>query len=123
MDGVPPALSLRAVSHSGLVLAGVLLLAVGLGDTIAGRTKIAQYEDLLRTTAVAPAPVDPAALFPTASESQERHDLARAKLAFYHLLVTVGQILSAGGLVLAAAGVLRLRISAARLAHDPPVAN
>lgn len=123
MDSEPPGLSLRAVTHSGLVLAGALLLAVGLGDTIAGRTKIAQYQELLQTTAVSPAPADPAALFPTASEGQERHELARAKLAFYHLLVTVGQLLCAAGLILAAAGILRLRVHSARFASDPPAAN
>lgn len=103
-------LSVRALARSGLVIAGLLLLSVGLGDSIAGRAKVAQYEDLLRTTTAAPEPVDPSALFPTASENHERNELARAKLGYYHLLITVGQIFSAAGLVLIAGGVLRLRI-------------
>lgn len=115
-------LSIGALTRSGLVLAGLLLLGVGLGDAVAGRTKIAQYEELLQTTA-APAAADPAALFPTATEGQERHELARAKLAFYQLLLTVGQLLAALGLVLMAVGVLRLRIQSVRLAAEPPAAN
>jgi hypothetical protein len=115
-------LNLRALAGSGLVLAGLLLLGVGLGDSIAGRTKITKYEQLLRTTAGA-ASADPTALFPTASESQERHELARAKLAFYHLLVTVGQVLSAAGLILMAAGVLRLRLRTPRPAAGTTPVN
>ena len=112
---------LLALGRSGLVVAGLLLLGVGLGDTIAGRMKIAQYEELLRTTAVPP-PRDPAALFPTASEGAERHDLVRTKLAFYHLLQNAGQLLSALGFGLIALGILRLRMRAAP-AGDPPLAN
>jgi hypothetical protein len=119
----PPGLSLRTVTRNALVLAGLLLLGVGLGDSIAGRTKIAQYEELLQTTVDIPAPVDPAALFPTASESHERHELARAKLAFYQLLLTAGQFLSGAGLLLMAIGILRLRFQAGRLAPEPPVPN
>lgn len=104
--------------RSGLVISGLLLLAVGLGDSLAGQAKIAQYQELLRTTA-APAPADPAALFPTANESSERHGIARAKLAFYHLWLTVGQLLSALGFALLALGVLR----ALRASPGPRPAN
>lgn len=100
--------TVRSLVRSGLVLAGLLLLGVGIGDTIAGRSKIAQYEELVRTTAASVPPRDPAALFPTASEGSERHELARAKLAFYQLLLTAGQLLSAMGFALLALGVLRL---------------
>src|SRR4051794_29175676 len=112
-------LSIRGLARSGLVIAGLLLLGVGLGDSIAGRTKVAQYEELLRTTAPVPPP-DPTALFPTASENAERQELARTKLGFYHLLVTVGQVLSGAGLVLIAAGVIRLRIRGDDFATEPP---
>jgi hypothetical protein len=105
--------SLHAVLRSGLVLAGLLLLCVGLGDIVAGQNKRAQYESLREATAPR-GPRDPAALFPTASESEERHELAKAKLAFYQLLITFGQLLSATGFALIALGVLRVRMRAAR---------
>jgi hypothetical protein len=107
--------------RSGLVVAGLLLLGVGVGDTVAGRIKIAQYEELLRTTPVPP-PLDPTALFPTATEGRERQDLARTKLAFYHLLVTAGTLLSALGFGLIAIGILRVRARTAVRA-DLPAAN
>ena len=100
--------SIASLARSGLVLAGLLLLGIGLGDTIAGRLKIAQYEETVRTTAALVPPPDPAALFPTATEGSERHELARAKLAFYQLLLTAGQLLSAAGFALLALGVLRV---------------
>jgi hypothetical protein len=99
--------------RSSLIVGGLLLAGVGVADTIAGRSKIVQYEELLRTTAVPPA-ADPAALFPTASEGEERHELARAKLDFYQLFCQAGQILSALGLTLIALGVLRLRVRTLR---------
>jgi hypothetical protein len=105
--------SLHALLRSGLVLAGLLLLGVGVGDLFAGHSKRAQYEELRDTTA----PVgqrDPAALFPTASESEERHELAKAKVGFYELLITFGQLLSATGFALIALGVLRLRMRTIR---------
>jgi hypothetical protein len=89
---------------------------------VAGQSKIAQYADVLRATA-APAPAAPAALFPQASEGEERHRILRAKLAFYQLLVTAGQLLSALGCVLIASGVLRLWLRASRPPADLPLSH
>ncbi len=89
------------------MLSGLLLLGVGVGNTLAGRAKLAQYDAALRT-APDVTPRDPAALFPKPSESDERRDMALAKLAFYELVLTFGQILSAAGFALVAAGVLRI---------------
>jgi len=107
--------------RSGLVLAGLLLLGVGLGNLYAGHSKVAQYQELVRTPTVH-VPHDPAALFPPASESEERQALARAKVAFYQLLVTVGQFLTATGAALIAIGVLRFWMRAPR-APGPAAAN
>lgn len=108
--------TLRALGKSGLVLAGLLLVGVGVGNSIAGHTKIAQYEDTLRGIP-APPPQNPTTLFPRKSPAEERIEQARAKLAFYQLLVSAGQLLSAVGFALVAAGVLRLlRVRAARAA-------
>ena len=109
--------TILALGRSRLVVAGLLILGIGIVDLVAGRTNIARYEELLRATVVQP-PADPAALFPTASEAQERYDLARAKVAFYHLLVTTGQVLSAFGFALLALGLLRFRLRALRPAPE-----
>src|SRR3989442_8815905 len=108
---------LHALTRSALVMAGLLLLAVGVGDVIAGWTKIGQYRELVRATASIERP-DPAALFPTANEGQERHAVAVAKLAFYQLVVTTGRMLAAFGFALMAAGVLHVRIRTLRAAGN-----
>src|SRR5438046_9356223 len=113
---------LHALTRSALVMAGLLLLAVGVGDVIAGWTKIGQYRELVRATASIERP-DPAALFPTANEGQERHAVAVDKLAFYQLVVTTGQLLAALGFTLMAAGALRVRIRALRAAGGLPGAG
>ena len=118
----PPPLTAYTIARSGLVLTGLLLLAVGFGNMVAGQSKIAQYREVLSATAV-PAPADPASLFPQVSEGEERHHLVRAKLAFYQLLVTAGQLLCAVGAALIGFGVLWLWIRAARAPADIPAAN
>ncbi len=122
--GAPPPLTVHAFTRSGLVLTGLLLLAVGLGNMVAGRTKIAQYKDVLSVTStLPPAPADPASLFPRPSEGEERSHLVRAKLAFYQLLLTAGQLLSASGAALVGFGALRVWWLAARLPADVTAAN
>jgi hypothetical protein len=103
--------SIRSLVHSGLVWAGLLLVAVGLGDAIAGRVKITQYQEAVRSAPSLEAR-DPAALFPTANEGQERRAVALAKLGFYQLLFTSGQIMAATGFLVLLLGVLRARFRA-----------
>ena len=102
-----PSTGAYGLARSGLVLAGLLLLAVGFGNLVVGRSKIVQYEEVLRVAAPARAAADPGVLFPPTNDSDERHELALAKLAFYHLLLTAGQLLSAVGVLLLSLGVLR----------------
>ena len=108
-----PGLPFSALSRNGFVLVGLLLLGVGLGDAVAGRIKLAQYQAIVRA-APAATPRDPTALFATASEGHERDELARAKLGFYQLLFTAGQMLSALGFVLLVTGVVQLRLRTPR---------
>src|SRR5262249_30355450 len=109
---VEPSLPYRPV-RSGFMVAGALLLAVGIGDMVAGRAKLREYRALV-ALAPAPEPHDPAALFPKASEAQERYAVAQAKLAFYQLLFLVGQLLAAGGVLLMGIGVFRQRLRTLR---------
>ena len=118
----PAPLTAHVLARSGLVLTGLLLLAVGFGNMVAGESKISQYGDVLRATPVR-APADPAALFPPASEGAERQRILRAKLAFYQLLVTAGQLLCALGCTLIAFGILRLWLRAARPPADVPLSH
>lgn len=112
----PSDITVHALVRSPLVLAGLLLLSVGIGNSITGHSKIVQYEEVLRTTPSAPPP-DPAVLFPKPSEASETRALAQTKLVFYQRLLSIGQLLSALGFALLAAGVLRLLRPAVRLAN------
>ena len=105
--------TMHGLTRSALVMAGLLLVVVGVGDVIAGWAKIGQYRELVRLTAAVERP-DPAALFPTANEGQERYNIAVDKLAFYQLVVTAGRTLAALGFALMAAGVLHVRIRTLR---------
>jgi hypothetical protein len=106
-------LTIRALARSRAFVAGLLLLAVGLGDVVAGRTKLAQYQAVLAQEVVTP-PRDPATLFPKVTEAEEQRAVARAKLGFYNVLFLAGQILTLAGLVLLIAGLLALRRRATR---------
>jgi hypothetical protein len=94
--------------RSPWVVAGLILLAVGVGDVIAGRSKLAQYQAVLAQP-VAAKPRDPARLFPKVTESQEQRAVASAKLGFYNQLFLAGQILSVAGLVFIVIGLVRSR--------------
>lgn len=95
-----------ALLRTPLVLSALLLLSIGIAETLVSRVKIDEYDTLLRETPAVVAK-DPAALFPTATEEQEARELAEAKLAYYHLLLTAGQLLAGVGLILFAAGLFR----------------
>jgi hypothetical protein len=101
--------------RNGFIVAGALLFAVGVGDMVAGRAKLREYRAVV-ALAPAPDPPDPAALFPKASEAQERYAVAQAKLAFYQLLFLVGQLLAAAGVLLIGIGAFRQRLRSLRSA-------
>jgi hypothetical protein len=101
--------------RKGFIVAGALLLAVGVGDMVAGHAKLGEYRALVALPP-APEPHDPAALFPKASEAQERYAVAQAKLAFYQLLFLVGQLLAATGVLMLGIGAFRQRLRTLRAA-------
>lgn len=104
---------MHGLLRNGFVLAGILLIGVGGADTLVGRVKCAQYEDAVRS--VPPVePRSPEALFPTASEGHERTAVARAKLGYYQLLLTAGDLLGAVGLLLLAVGIIQFRLRGPR---------
>ena len=106
---------LYQAARSGFIVAGVLILAVGAVDMVAGRLRIQEYRAIMREMPP-PEPRDPTALFPKATEAQEQHAVAEAKLSYYQLLFLVGQLLAAGGVVLLAIGAFQLRLRTLRMA-------
>jgi hypothetical protein len=106
---------LHQAVRNGFIVAGALIFAVGVADMLAGGSKLQEYRAVV-AEALPPVPHDPAALFPKASEAQERHSVAQAKLAFYQLLFVVGQLLAAAGVLLMGVGLFRQRLRTLRTA-------
>jgi len=102
------ALSTLALIRSPWVIGGLLLIAVGVGDVIAGRSKLAQYQAVLAQPQET-RPRDPARLFPKVTESEEQRAVAAAKLGFYNQLFLGGQLLTVSGLVFIVVGLVRSR--------------
>jgi hypothetical protein len=99
---------LQQAVRNGFIVAGLLLVAIGIGDMLAGRAKWHEYRTVLAEAPPA-APRDPAALFPKSTEAREHRVVAEAKLAFYELLILVGQFLALAGVLLFGIGVARER--------------
>ncbi len=99
--------------RNGFVVAGILLLGVGAADVVVGRVKSAQYADLIRSSPPAE-PRSPTELFPTASEGRERTAVAQAKLGYYQLLRSAGDLIAAACLFLLALGLIQVRLAGAR---------
>ena len=118
----PATLSVHALARSAPVVAGLLLLGVGVGNAVVGHTKVAQYERVLSTT-VAPARDDSPVLFPKATEAGERREIAWVKLRFYERLLTAGQCLLALGFALLAGGILRLQMRIHRGVQESAASN
>ncbi|MGH7893473.1 MAG: hypothetical protein ACREQL_02340 [Candidatus Binatia bacterium] len=108
MAAQPAELSVQALARSSWIVAGLLLLAVGIGDLMIGRTKLAQYQEVL-SRAPEVLRIDPATLYPKATESEEQRAVASAKVGFYRLLFVSGQLLTLAGLVLLVIGIVQLR--------------
>lgn len=107
-----------AFARSGFVLSGVLLLAVGVADVAIGMVKAAGYRAVLAETA--PPPRRPDELFPRPTEAGQERAIAEAKLGYYELLVVVGRLLTACGVVLIGLGALRIHLQAAHPARESP---
>ncbi len=112
-------LTVHALARSTWIVGGLLLVAIGIGDLMVGRSKLAQYQEVVSRAPDAP-PRDPATLFPKATESEEQRAVAGAKMGFYRLLFVSGQLLTLGGLVLLVVGLLQLRPRPAPDAAEAP---
>jgi len=103
-----PDLRVRTIARNPWIVAGLLVLAIGLVDIYVGRTKLAEYEAVEAHTPLVRSK-DPTVLFPKVTEAEEQRAVARTKLGFYNLLFLFGQIMALLGLLSAVIGVLRLR--------------
>jgi hypothetical protein len=101
-------LTARTVARNPWIVAGLLVLSIGLVDVYVGRSKLAEYRTV-QAQSVVVRPRDPTVLFPKVTEAEEQRAVARAKLGFYNLLFLFGQVMTLIGLLLASIGLLQLR--------------
>jgi hypothetical protein len=108
------------LTRSSLLVSGVLLACLGVGNWIAGYVKLGEYGRLAAEGPVAASEgveLSGGFTFTVASESEERRNVAVAKLHYYNVVVTAGQLLFSIGLLLSVAGYVRARATF-RLAGD-----
>jgi hypothetical protein len=100
-----------------LVIVGLLLTAIGFGNVYTGRTKTAEYEQLLSTHTVESEPerrpqatkLEPhlrTTLLKSLSGRRDVFSVARAKLDFYRVVYSGGRLLMLLGTFCAIAGII-----------------
>ena len=105
--------TLFALFRNTFFVTGLILVALGLGNTLVAHFKVREYQSALART---PPPVaaeqsfgGKTRLHHFASEAWSRRALNQAKLDFYHLLHTVGWLLLCSGTLCTITAVRRQR--------------
>ena len=96
-----------------LFIVGTVLIALGLGNCIAANSKIKQYQAVRAEVAPQVSAVPPLLLHEERrtlpSEARERWEIARAKLDFYRVVLSSGQLMIGLGLLCVILALIRLR--------------
>lgn len=112
-----PISTLRHLTRHPLFTGGALVLCLGVANWVVGSTKLAQYR--AQVAATAGPETDRVTLssgftFSDVSESHERHNIAMAKVDYYSVVTTAGELLLFIGGGLACAGYFQVRSALAR---------
>jgi len=84
---------------SGLVVAGLVLLLLGIGNWATGTVRLREHEAIVR----APSPAPQGASRPHGghgSSGQEEVEIARVRMDFYHVVASGGRLMTVAGFVL-----------------------
>lgn len=98
---------------SRLFVVGASLIVLGLGNYLAADSKVTHYQELV--SELAPHIPHPRPFLlreegkPFPSETWERWEIARAKLDYYHVVLSGGRLMLSVGMVCAALALIRLR--------------
>ncbi len=97
---------------SRLLVGGIILFCLGVGNWIIGSRKLTHYQQALHQ---APSPPPSGLVLPARNlwerppNIQERADIARAKVDFYHVVVSGGHLFMSAGALAILAVLIRLR--------------
>jgi hypothetical protein len=102
----------RVLYKSRLLVTGITFLCLGIGNWIVGNHKVADYQSIM--TQASPAVVPKSSLLAKGTwklptEEVERANIARAKVDFYHVVVSGGRLLASIGALCTIAALIRLR--------------
>src|SRR5262245_59652461 len=84
---------------SSLLVAGLVLLLLGVGNWVDGTIRLREHEMIVRT----PAPTPHGGTHPhagSAGSSQEEIEIARGRMDFYHVVASGGRLMALAGFVL-----------------------
>ena len=105
--------TLSALFRNTLFVAGITLVALGLGNTLVAHFKVREYQSALARTpppvAVEQAFGKSTRLHHFSSEAWSRRSLNQAKLDFYHVLHTIGWLMLCSGVLCTIMAVRRQR--------------
>lgn len=103
----------RRLYQSRLLVLAVTLLVLGIGNTIIGTQKLAQYQGIVaegRSRGYFPDAVGSTdRILRPLDDEGERYNIGRAKVDLYHVVLSGGLMMIAVGVVLTIIGWLRLR--------------
>ncbi len=113
--------TVRWLYKSYLFVAGIVLIVLGTSNYLAAVFKVEHYQGVMAE--VAPQVRSAPSFLPYEerhyflSDARERWEIARAKLDFYYVVLSIGRLLFSIGALCALIALLRLRRQRLRLAH------
>ena len=102
----------RRLLQNPFFLGGILVCCLGLANWLVGSVKIGQYERLAALTATPEGEgvtLSSGFTFYSVSESHERHNIAVAKVQYYSVVLTAGELLVFAGFTLLLVAYVRVR--------------
>lgn len=112
----------RLLHKNYLFVAGLVLMTLGLGNYIAGESKVAHYQEVIveasPQTRVSQSLFSDGTRYPFPHEARERLEIARAKLDFYQVVLSSGRLMTSLGIGCILIALIRLRRQSAAQSRE-----
>lgn len=114
-----PMIPAHLLYKSQLFVVGAALMLLGLGNYLAAISKVAHYQEQVTELRPQIPQTQPFLLreerLPFPSEAWERWEIARAKLDYYHVVLSAGRFMVSVGMICTALAIIRIRRRRAQL--------
>lgn len=104
-------ITVRELYKNRLLITGITLLCLGIGNWIVGSHKVTHYRSVLiqaSPAAVLELSLLAKGIWQLPTEEGERANIARAKVDFYHVVVSGGRLLASIGVLCTIAALIRV---------------